>query len=150
MAFNINFITLNVGMSASLAGLSDLAESEDLDVLFLQEVNLGKNQIESILRGYKAAVNIDENNPSRPGTALVWREDIVVTDVCSVVPCRAQVASIGDYKLMNIYAGLIKNMKEQFSSVRICFACFFRIYLVIGFWVEILTLCWSLLMLREE
>ena len=58
MAFNINFITLNVGMSASLAGLSDLAESEDLEILFLQEVNLGKNQIESILRGYKAAVNI--------------------------------------------------------------------------------------------
>ena len=104
MAFNINFITLNVGMSASLAGLSDLAESEDLEILFLQEVNLGKNQIESILRGYKAAVNIDENNPNRPGTALVWREDIVVTDICSVVPCRAQVASLGDYKLMNIYA----------------------------------------------
>ena len=104
MDFNLNFVTLNVGMSISLAGLPDLVKSENLDVLFLQEVRLTVDQIKNILRGFNAAVNIDENNPDRPGTALVWRNEIVITDIYSIVPCRAQVATLGEYKFMNVYA----------------------------------------------
>ena len=74
MAFKLNFYTLNVGMSSTLAGLPSIVKSENLDVLFLQEVCLSANQIRNLLRGYDASVNYDENNLSTPGTALVWRE----------------------------------------------------------------------------
>ena len=72
--------------------------------MFLQEVCLSTDQIRNLLRGYDAVVNVDENNLSRPGTAIVWKEGIPVVDACSVVPCRAQVASLGNHRLMNVYA----------------------------------------------
>ena len=104
MSLKLNILTLNVGMSTSLAGIPDLVRTENLDILFLQEVNISVEQICCLLRGYNAAVNVDENNLAKPGTALVWREGLDVVDVCSIVPCRAQVASLGVYRLMNIYA----------------------------------------------
>ena len=100
----INFLSLNVGMSASLAGLPVIIQAEQLDIIFLQEVRVTSEQIEHLLRGFRAVVNIDESQPSKPGTAIVWRETIPISDVCPIVPCRLQVASLGSYKLLNIYA----------------------------------------------
>ena len=104
MESTINFFSLNVGMSASLAGLPVIIQAEQLDIIFLQEVRVTSEQIEHLLRGFRAVVNIDESQPSKPGTAIVWRETIPISDVCPIVPCRLQVASLGSYKLLNIYA----------------------------------------------
>ena len=104
MESTINFFSLNVGMSSSLAGLPMIIKAEQLDIIFLQEVRVTSDQIENLLRGFKAVVNIDDDQPSRPGTAIVWRENISVSDVCPLVPCRLQMASFGPYKLLNIYA----------------------------------------------
>ena len=93
MNFSLNFLSLNVGTSSTLAGLPDLVHTENIDILFLQEVCLMNDQIQNLLRGYKAAVNIDDSCVSKPGTALVWRETLPVTNVVSIVPCRAQIAS---------------------------------------------------------
>ena len=68
---NLNFFSLNVGMSNSLAGLVALVSSEQLDVVFLQEVRMSNLQIEALLPGFKAAVNIDHENPASPGTAII-------------------------------------------------------------------------------
>ena len=59
MDFKLNFLSLNVGTSSTLAGLPDLVHAENLDILFLQEVTLTSDQIQNLLRGYKAVVNID-------------------------------------------------------------------------------------------
>ena len=91
-------------MSATLAGLPAIIKAENLDIIFLQEVRLSSEQIEHLLRGFKAAVNIDPTQPSKPGTAIVWREAFPVTDVCPLVICRSQVATLGPYKLLNLYA----------------------------------------------
>jgi exonuclease III len=106
MESSINFFSLNVGMNASLAGLSTLIVANSLDIIFLQEVRLSSEQIELLLggMGYQAAVNIDRENPSKPGTAIVWKKSIPLTDISSIVLCRAQVATLGRYKLLNIYA----------------------------------------------
>ena len=119
MDSKLNFLSLNIGTSATLAGLPDLVHTENLDILFLQEVTLTSDQIQNLLRGYRAAVNIDENNSYKPGTALVWRENIPVTNVSTLVSCRAQVASLGEYQLMNIYApsgSQKKYEREKFFS----------------------------------
>ena len=81
-----------------------IIKAEQLDFIFLQEVRVTSDQIEHLLRGFRAVVNIDEAQPAKPGTAIVWRETIPVSDVCPIVPCRLQVASLGPYKLLNIYA----------------------------------------------
>ena len=101
MDSKINIFSLNVGMSATLAGLPAIIKAEHLDIIFLQEVRLSSDQIEHLLRGFKAAANIDPTQPSKPGTAIVWREDVPVTDICSIVQCRAQIATLGPYKLLN-------------------------------------------------
>ena len=33
-----------------------------------------KSLVEQQLRGFKASVNIDESQTSKPGTAIVWKE----------------------------------------------------------------------------
>ena len=109
----INFFSLNVGMSNTLAGLSALIKAEYLDIIFLQEVRLNSEQIEHLLKGFKAAVNVDPSQPSKPGTAIVWKEALPVTDVCPLVLCRAQLATLGPYKLLNVYAPSGSDKKHE-------------------------------------
>ena len=104
MDSKLNIFSLNVGMSGTLAGLSAIIQAVDLDIIFLQEVRISAEQIENLLRGFKAAVNIDQNQLSKPGTAIVWKQDLPITDVCPLVMCRAQLATLGPYKLLNLYA----------------------------------------------
>ena len=109
----INFFSLNVGMSNTLAGLSAIIKAENLDIIFLQEVRLTSEQLEHLLRGFKAAVNVDPSQPSKPGTAIVWRETLPVIDVCPLVLCRAQMATLGPYKLVNVYAPSGSDKKHE-------------------------------------
>ena len=114
----INFLSLNVGMSSTLAGLSTLITTQNLDVVFLQEVKSSGEQIELLLGrlGFKAAVNIDQECPTTPGTAIVWRASLPVTDVSILVSCRAQVARLGHYMLLNIYAPSGSDRKYERNS----------------------------------
>jgi exonuclease III len=109
----INFFSLNVGMSNTLAGLSAIIKAENLDIIFLQEVRLTSEQLEHLLRGFKAAVNVDPSQPSKPGTAIVWRETLPVIDVCPLVLCRAQMATLGPYRLVNVYAPSGSDKKHE-------------------------------------
>ena len=111
----INFFSLNVGMSASLAGLSTLIAGNSLDIIFLQEVRLSSEQIELLLghMDYQAAVNIDIENPSKPGTAIVWRKSLPVTNISTLVLCRLQVATLGNYMLLNAYAPSGSDKKHE-------------------------------------
>ena len=100
----INLLSSNVGMNSSLGGLSALVNLEKVNLIFLQEVRTTSDQIERDLRGFKASVNIDPGSPSSPGTAIVWRQNLPVTNVLSLKVCRIQIASLGDVRLVNIYA----------------------------------------------
>ena len=93
-----------MGTSSSLAGTSTLIEVEKIDIIFLQEVRLTSEQIEFNLKGFKAVVNIDEDDPSRPGVAIAWQEFLPVTNVINLVSCRLQIAKLGPVNVMNLYA----------------------------------------------
>ena len=69
----INFLSLNIGMSTTLAGLLTIIINQKLDIIFLQEVRLTSEQLRLLVGklGFDASVNIDFDFPSRPGTALV-------------------------------------------------------------------------------
>ena len=113
MESSINLFSLNVGMNTSLAGLSTLIAANSLDIIFLQEVRLSSEQIELLLRGFKAVVNIDEENPSKPGTAIVWKASLPLTNISTLILCRVQVATLGRYMLLNIYAPSGSDKKHE-------------------------------------
>ena len=108
-----NIFSLNVGMNNSLAGLTALVSSENLDIICLQEVRLTGSQIESLLPGFNAVANVDLQNLSVPGTAIIWRNNIPVENIVSLKPCRMQIASLGPYRLLNIYAPSGSNLKHE-------------------------------------
>ena len=110
---NLNILSLNIGMSNTLAGLTSIVVSESVDLIFLQEVRLTSAEIESLLPGFSCAVNIDLENSSRPGTAIIWRSSIPVENVVNVTLCRIQVVSLGSYFLMNIYGPSGSDRKRE-------------------------------------
>ena len=105
--------SLNVGTSSSLAGVSTLVEFEKVDLVFLQEVRISGEQIESLLRGFRAVSNIDEEDSTRLGVALAWRQELPVHDVSNLVSCRLQIASLGPVKLLNLYAPNGSSRKQE-------------------------------------
>jgi exonuclease III len=115
MASSINFLSLNIGMSSSLAGLTSLIPAHNLDIIFLQEVRLTSEQINNFLDrlGFQAEVNIDQDHPSSPGTAIAWKKSLPVTDVNPLVLCRVQVATLGSFMLLNIYAPSSSEKKHE-------------------------------------
>ena len=106
MESRIRFLSLNVGMKSNLAGLLSLLINHNLDVVFLQEVKITDEQLISqiVKYGYLGQVNIDLEESSKPGTAKVWRSSLPVKNVTTIVPCRCQVAYLGGYTLLNLYA----------------------------------------------
>ena len=78
----------------------------NLDVVFLQEVGMSDDQLQNKVGryGYTVNTNIFLEDPSKPGTAIVWRTSLPVKDITSIVVCRAQVGYLGGYALLNIYA----------------------------------------------
>ena len=102
----ITIMSYNVGHSSSLSGLRAMLELEWVDIVFLQEVGISGSQIEALLSGldYKAKANIDRENPSKPGTAMIWKIDLPFTWVGDVVTCRAQLTMLETYPLVNLYA----------------------------------------------
>ena len=75
MAGKINFFSLNVGMNSNLAGLTNYLRNDNLDIIFLQEIRISAEQLSAKVSylGYKAEVNVNEEEPSKPGTAILWK-----------------------------------------------------------------------------
>ena len=91
----LKILSLNVGMSSSLAGVADLVKFENIDIVFLQETRLISEQAEQLLRGFKAVSNIDEEDITKPGITLAWRQELPVENVSNLVSCRLQTAFMG-------------------------------------------------------
>ena len=57
MTSSLNILTLNVGMSSTLAGVSSFLDMQYIYIIFFQEVRL---------------TNIDEDDLTKPGVAIAW------------------------------------------------------------------------------
>ena len=105
MESKIRFLSLNVAMKNNLAGLVDIISEYRTDIIFLQEFRLSKDDLCAKISslGFSCEVNIDEEETSKPGTAIIWRSSLPVSEVVILEKCRAQVAFMKDYALLNIY-----------------------------------------------
>ena len=128
MESRIRFLSLNVGMKNNLAGLLTLIKVHKLDVVLLQEVRISDEQVDDLVGkyGFKGKVNSDMDEPSKPGTAIVWRSTLPVREVSTIVPCRAQCAFLGAYAFLNIYApsGSDRKVERGFFFAREIFQVF--------------------------
>ena len=106
MVSRIRILSLNIGLKNDLAGLVTLIQVHNLDIVLLQEVRINDEQIDLIVgrHGYKGQVNIDIEDPMKPGTGIVWRSSLPVRDIWTIVTCRAQSALLGTHALLNVYA----------------------------------------------
>ena len=81
MNSRIRILSLNIGLKSDLAGLLTLISVHGLDLILLQEVRISDEQINQQLcnYGFKGMVNIDEEDPLKPGTALAWRSNLPIS-----------------------------------------------------------------------
>ena len=106
MAGNLKVFSLNTGMSDNLGGLLNFIINHDLDIIFLQEIRMTNEQILSKVShlGYLVEVNVNEEDLSKPGTAIVWRSSVVIGNFGVLVQNRCQFAFLGPHLLINVYA----------------------------------------------
>ena len=82
----IQILTLNVGLSNNLAGLSTILAVNSVDLILLQEFRSSKEHLNSILGGaYSSEINTDAEHTCSPGTAVAWRNSLPVDIVASLV-----------------------------------------------------------------
>ena len=114
----IKILSLNVGLSHNLAGLSSLVAVNNVDLVMLQEVRMSQEQFASQIEifGFKGEVNQDLNSPSKPGTAVAWSKSLPVDHVFTTVLCRSQLVKIGEFVFMNIYAPSGSEKRQERSS----------------------------------
>ena len=106
MATLITFLSLNVGGSSSLAGLNMTISLMKFDVILLQEVKSTQSQVDSLVNryGFSSLVNVDYDDLNKPGTALLWKNNLPLTGAVNLISCRLQMAELGPYKIFNCYA----------------------------------------------
>ena len=128
METNFRLLSLNVGMQCNIAGVVDIIRLHKLDIICLQEIRLTDSELESKVAslGFNCKVNIDINDMSKPGTAILWRAALPISDLVNVCECRAQVLIIRQYAVLNIYApsgSEKKNERATFFSQDIFRTC---------------------------
>ena len=66
--------------------------------------------------GFMAEVNIDENSPTSPGTAIAWRKSFAHVEVFTVVKCRCQIIQVGPISVVNVYAPSGSSKRRERNS----------------------------------
>ena len=115
MGKSINILSLNVGMSNSLAGLSSLITAHSVDLVLLQEIRISSEQLSTMLGGlgFKGEANIDESSPFSPGTAVAWKTSLPVEQVSTIVNYGAQIVKLGSYVILNVHAPSGSSRKQE-------------------------------------
>ena len=75
MNSRIRILSINIGLKSDLTGLLTLIAVHKIDLVMMQEVRITDKQINQQLGNisFKGKVNIDEDDPLKPGTAIAWR-----------------------------------------------------------------------------
>ena len=102
----LKIITLNAGNSLLLGGLLSIIRLENPDIVLLQEITVTTGQLQLFVAklGYSAQANTDILDITRLGTGIIWKSELPLSEVTSVVDCRAQLAKLGPYHILNVYA----------------------------------------------
>ena len=90
----------------SLLSISDILKFDKPDLLFVQEISNSSESLINLIKnlGYSAQCNVDSLHPSLPGTALVWKSTIKVSEINCLIERRVQSIKCGGETFVNVYA----------------------------------------------
>ena len=119
MAAQFKLVSANLG--TSLLSVSDILKTDKPDLLFLQEITNPTSELLAKVTdlGYSAECNVDSLHPTRPGTAIVWKETIKINEVNCFIERRAQIIKVGGESFVNVYApsgSSNRREREEFFS----------------------------------
>ena len=111
----LKLMTLNTANTGLLGGILAIIKIEDPDIVFLQEITVTSGQLKLFVAkyGYNAEANTDLLDVTSLGTGMIWKSHLSVSDVTSVVHCRVQMARLGAFNLLNIYAPSGSNHRQE-------------------------------------
>ena len=114
MNSKIRLLTLNIGGRRDLAGLPAIIVEYNLDIIFLQEIVTTSEELDRDISkfGFNCNVNSAEDS-SKPGTAIIWRYSLQISDCLNIIVGRAQLLVLGGVILLNIYAPSGSNLRHE-------------------------------------
>ena len=85
------FRTMSVNIAMSFVSIPNILKSDKPDLLFLQEINNSTEFVsDSVTRlGYSVECNVDPLHPTLPGTAILWKTSLKVSEVNQLIERRA-------------------------------------------------------------
>ena len=85
MTVTFKLVSANVG--TSLLSVSDILKTDKPELLFLQEVTCPTHELLTRVTslGYSAECNVDSLHPTRPGTAIVWKQTLKISEVNCII-----------------------------------------------------------------
>ena len=98
-------LTLNVNKSVILAGILDILKTEQPDLVCLQEVPQGTEELSLLVRrfGYLAVASLKEN--LQPGVAIIYKVNLPVVEIQELSPGCLQIVKLeSGLDIINIYA----------------------------------------------
>ena len=99
----LKYLSYNVGSNSNLAGLHHLLSTYKPLFVFLQEVTITTNQLNALLnKFYVGECNIDDTDPRKPGTAIIWFKSLPVT-IFKLVERRIQGLKVNNLVFLNVY-----------------------------------------------
>ena len=106
--------TLNVNRSALLAGLLDILRDDQPDLVCLQEVTQGTQELSLLVRrfGYAAVASLREDTGAG-GVAVVYKVALPVQEVQELAPGHLQLIKTDIINIINIYAPSGNNNRDQ-------------------------------------
>ena len=113
MTVTFKLVSANVG--TSLLSVSDILKTDKPELLFLQEVTCPTHELLTRVTslGYSAECNVDSLHPTRPGTAIVWKQTLKISEVNCIIERRAQIIKVGGESYVNVYAPSGSNNRRE-------------------------------------
>ena len=101
---DFRIISLNIAMSS--LSISDVLRFDQPELLFLQEVSFPTqtlcDKVDTL--GYTGECNVDPLHPTLPGTAVVWRKTLNISEVNQIIERRVMSLKCGGETFVNVYA----------------------------------------------
>ena len=86
------FKIVSANIAMSLLSIPDILKRDKPDIIFCQEINLSSQTVSDSVTslGYRAECNVDPLHPTLPGTAILWKKTVKISDANQLIERRAQ------------------------------------------------------------
>ena len=100
------FKAVSANIAMSMLSIQDILKCDKPELLFLQEINVSTQAVNDRVNrmGYSAECNVDPLHPTLPGTAIVWKNSLKVSEINQLIERRAQSIKCAGETFINVYA----------------------------------------------